>query len=577
MNMLKTITETPSKNPPLYISVIVFTILSMVFFPLLLKIIDIVVKNNEMRVTENVVARSENLLMSEINRVTGSLGDWSSWNDTYQFAQDENLDFVINNLMDNTFSNLDINAIIILNTKGEIIFEKYFDTEIQRNTPSPIDYDKLISAYPELIIMDEQSTKEGFINNQGFVMIAASKPILTSLEEGPPRGTMIFLKSLDQYSLAKISDLAMNTINLYSIPEVKDKFSAFPDRVDLEENFYLLSQGKERISGFKYITDIQQNSTLVLEAENTRDLFHQGRTTKLFVSGILLLLITAISWMAYEFTKSMAHAKAKEEAEVLNKRLLEESRVNAILLEKRVLERTRELELRNKEQETFNYSVSHDLRSPLRGISGYASILLKDHSSKMDESAQTFLGKIIDTTKRMDKLINDLLAYTRAEVVDEEKSLVDLEVMCNEILQDYEIDRTKIHIIKKFECMNIQVNRQSVKVILDNLIDNAIKFTRDVQSPEIFIGSTRQDVACLLTIKDNGIGFDMNYGEKIFEIFQRLHLPEEYPGTGVGLALVKKAIDRLGGRITVKSKIGEGTTFTVIIPMEKESQLTLLE
>ena len=114
-------------------------------------------------------------------------------------------------------------------------------------------------------------------------------------------------------------------------------------------------------------------------------------------------------------------------------------------------------------------------------------------------------------------------------------------------------------------------------MILQNLIDNAIKFSRDVNPPEISIESTRQDAACLLTIKDNGIGFDMNYGEKIFEIFQRLHLPEEYPGTGVGLALVKKAVDRLGGRITVQSRIGEGTTFSVLIPIEKEAQLTLLQ
>ncbi len=162
------------------------------------------------------------------------------------------------------------------------------------------------------------------------------------------------------------------------------------------------------------------------------------------------------------------------------------------------------------------------------------------------------------------------------DTLGEEKSLVDLEEMCNGILQDYETNHTNLRIAKKFGC-DFSGKRQSIKVILQNLIDNAIKFTRSVHSPEIIIGSTRQDAACLLTIQDNGIGFDMNYGEKIFEIFQRLNFPEEYPGTGVGLALVKKAIDRLGGRITVDSKIGKGTTFSVIIPLEKESQLTLLE
>lgn len=575
--MFELISKRQSKNPPLFVATLAFVVLSLTFFPLLVLVVDIAVKNNEQHLTEIVVTRSEKILMVETKGISSSLGDWSSWNDTYQFAQNENRDYITNNLMDNTFSNLDINTMIILNSEGEIIFEKYVDSVTQQIKPSPIDNAELIKEYPELIVRDGQSGVEGFVSHQGSIMIAASKPILTSLDEGPSSGTMIFLKVLDQNSMAEISDLALNTINLYTISNIQNEFSTFPDREDLDENFYVLPRGKDKISGFKYLNDIKQNSSLILEAENSRDLFQQGRTTKLFVSGILTVLFSTMSWLVYKSTKSIILAKEKGEEEELNKRRLEESRINALLLEKRVLERTRELELRNKEQQIFNYSISHDLRSPLRGISGFASILLKEYSSKMDESGQAFLNKIIDTTKRMDNLINDLLVYTRVDTLGEGKSLVDLEEMCNGILQDYETDHTNLRIAKKFGCRFIQANRQSIKVILQNLIDNAIKFTKSVHSPEIIIGSTRQDAACLLTIQDNGIGFDMNYGEKIFEIFQRLNFPEEYPGTGVGLALVKKAIDRLGGRITVDSKIGEGTTFSVIIPLEKESQLTLLE
>ncbi len=120
----------------------------------------------------------------------------------------------------------------------------------QQIKPSPIDNTELIKEYPELIVRDGQRWSEGFVSHQGSIMIVASKPILTSLDEGPSSGTMIFLKVLDKNSMAEISDLALNTINLYTISNIQNDFSTFPDREDLDENFYVLPRGKDKISGF---------------------------------------------------------------------------------------------------------------------------------------------------------------------------------------------------------------------------------------------------------------------------------------------------------------------------------------
>ena len=249
--------------------------------------------------------------------------------------------------------------------------------------------------------------------------------------------------------------------------------------------------------------------------------------------------------------------------------LFEKIRQNANELEKRVDERTKELKSKNKELETFTYTVSHDLKAPLRGISGYASLLMEDYSGSLDDEAKRYLNNLVLSTQRMSQLIEDLLAYSRIERREIKKTNVDLNELIEKIITEYDLatNSGNLQFKKEIDYGTVFTDQEALAQALRNLIDNAVKFTREQQNPVILIQTKKLEDHCLISVEDNGIGFDMKYYDKIFEIFQRLHLSEEYPGTGVGLAVVRKAIERLGGKIWAESTPGEGSKFFMELPL----------
>ena len=237
-------------------------------------------------------------------------------------------------------------------------------------------------------------------------------------------------------------------------------------------------------------------------------------------------------------------------------------------LEQRVQERTQELDAKARELETFAYSVSHDLKAPLRGIDGYSRLLQQDYASFLDDEGRLFLGHIREAVGRMNQLIEDLLAYARLEQRTLTAQPVDVAAVVRLVLKERqeEIDQRQVRISLDLSCGWVQAETEGLVQALRNLIDNALKFTHDIALPEIEIGCKTTSQNDLLWVKDNGIGFDMQYQDRIFEIFQRLHRSEDYPGTGIGLAIVRKVADRLGGRTWAFSSPGSGTTFYLELP-----------
>ncbi len=248
--------------------------------------------------------------------------------------------------------------------------------------------------------------------------------------------------------------------------------------------------------------------------------------------------------------------------------LFEQLRRNAVELEQRVDERTRELRSKNKELETFTYTVSHDLKAPLRGISGYSSLLMEDYADQLDEEGKRYLNNLIGSADRMSHLIEDLLSYSRVERREIKKTTIDLHDLLGKVVKEYqgEIDQHGIQFTLEIECGTLFTDQEALSQALRNLVDNAVKFSRDCASPRVTIRCDKTQDGFLISVQDNGIGFDMQYYDKIFEIFQRLHLSEEYPGTGVGLAVVRKAVERLGGKIWAVSTPGKGSTFYMELP-----------
>ncbi|HEX7004410.1 MAG TPA: ATP-binding protein [Trueperaceae bacterium] len=278
----------------------------------------------------------------------------------------------------------------------------------------------------------------------------------------------------------------------------------------------------------------------------------------------VLSLVQAESGRHYdENDLSLAMQLAERAAlAVDNARLYLESLRSNDELEKRVAERTAELLALNRELEAFTYSASHDLRGPLRGIDGFAQALFEDYGGALDERALGYVQRIQAGAARLGTIIDALLALSRLNRSDFRRVPLDLTLKARDTLvrlREVEPDRRVEARVQ--EGLRARGDSAMVRLLLDNLIGNAWKFTSDQATARIEVGSLEQDGERVFYVSDNGIGFDMNYADKLFEPFQRLHAIDTYPGTGVGLATVARIVDRHGGRISAEGKPGEGATF----------------
>ncbi len=238
-------------------------------------------------------------------------------------------------------------------------------------------------------------------------------------------------------------------------------------------------------------------------------------------------------------------------------------------LEQRVAERTSELEAKHREMEAFTYSVSHDLKAPLRGIDGYSRLLESDHLDKLDEEGRFFVSMIRKATSQMGELIDDLLAYSRVERGRPKLGSVAVGSVVASVVEGVAAEAAAGETALRTEIepeLSVLAEREGLVLALRNLLDNAVKFTAGRADRAIEIGARRSGEQVLFWVRDNGPGFDMRYHDRIFEIFQRLHRAEEYPGTGVGLAIVRKAVERMHGKVWAQSAKGEGAVFYVQLP-----------
>lgn len=240
--------------------------------------------------------------------------------------------------------------------------------------------------------------------------------------------------------------------------------------------------------------------------------------------------------------------KAEEEILVLNEEL-----------EKRVKERTEEME-------SFSYSVSHDLRAPLRAVNGYARILEEDYNDMFDAEGKRLLGEVQQNAKKMGILIDDLLAFSRLGRKEIEKSVINMSRLAELAIQ--EINQTNQHHarIKLAPLHPVEADHALMQHVLINLISNAVKYSGKKENPVIEISSKQEPGKITYAVCDNGVGFDMQYAHKLFGVFQRLHSADEFPGTGVGLAMVKRIINKHRGTIWAESTINKGTTFYFTLP-----------
>jgi signal transduction histidine kinase len=238
-----------------------------------------------------------------------------------------------------------------------------------------------------------------------------------------------------------------------------------------------------------------------------------------------------------------------------------------LALEKRVRERTAELEAANHELEAFSYSVSHDLRAPLRAVDGYASIITGRYGDQIPAEARRLLETITDRAHFMGRLIDDLLRLSQLSRQPLTNSTISMVALANEVLLELEGERAgrqvEVRIAELPDCVG---DRALLKQVLVNLLSNAFKFTGKTAQAVVELDSQQQSDATVYFVRDNGAGFDMKYSQRLFGVFQRMHRTDEFEGTGVGLSIVQRIIQRHGGRIWAEAALEKGATFYFSLP-----------
>jgi len=229
---------------------------------------------------------------------------------------------------------------------------------------------------------------------------------------------------------------------------------------------------------------------------------------------------------------------------------------------RRIRARTAQLEAANKELEAFSYSVSHDLRAPLRSIDGFSQALQEDYTARLDEEGRSHLRRVRAATQRMAHLIDDLLHLARVSRAELRSAPVDLSAVAQGVVA--ELRQREPRRAVEFVCVDqarVRGDPALLRVLLENLLGNAWKFTAQRRPARIEFGVSQQDGATAYFVRDNGAGFDMSYADKLFGAFQRLHSAKEFEGTGIGLATVQRIIHRHGGRVWAESAVDQGATF----------------
>jgi len=236
-------------------------------------------------------------------------------------------------------------------------------------------------------------------------------------------------------------------------------------------------------------------------------------------------------------------------------------------VEERLNQTTLEIQRSNAELEQFAYVISHDLQEPLRMVSSYTQLLAKRYSNKLDADADEFITYAVDGAKRMQMLLHDLLEYSRVGTQGKPFSLVNCADIVEQAIANLKIAIEESGASVTHDVLPTVIGDEGQLVrLFQNLIGNAIKFRRD-EPPQVHISAQRRNYVVTFAVKDNGIGIDPQHSQSVFEIFRRLHTREEYPGTGMGLAICKKIVERHGGHISVQSKPGQGSTFYFSINM----------
>jgi PAS domain S-box-containing protein len=340
-----------------------------------------------------------------------------------------------------------------------------------------------------------------------------------------------------------------------------------------------MSPSCERMTGYtpaefvadpKMIGRIVYPDDLQLLADHHHDIEHKEATA---VDFRIVRKDGEVRWIAHACQSVFGRDGKFMGRRVSNRDITERKQAEAALsrlnseLEGRVVQRTAELETAIYDLENFNYSASHDLRIPLRAVDGFSWILLEEHAQQLDAEGKRLLNVVRDNTRKMSLLIDDMQSFSSAGRLPMAPAVIDMAELVQEAMGELKSATAGRDIVLEVKSLpSVFADRPLMLRVMVNLLANAIKFSRSRATAQIEVGAGTGDGETVIYVKDNGVGFDMQYADMLFGVFQRLHGVEEFEGAGIGLAIVKRIITRHGGRVWAEGKVNEGATIYFSLP-----------
>ena len=454
---------------------------------------------------------------------------------------------------------------------------------IRTNGQADIKDGKVVRVFGNIIdITEHKEIEKALDETKSILQVAMDQSQAGIIIADAPSGKMRYLNNAGLEILGgegrfKIEDTGINKYSsIWQIRNLEGR-ALNPDEIPLER---AITSGHTSSQELIIRRGVDDDRSILSNAAPIRD--HNGN----IIAGIAVFLdITESQKIKTELQKlnDELEIRIKQRTEELNEKIQKLDKSQKAMLymvedlnkvSANLKEEQRKLELSNKELESFSYSVSHDLRAPLRAIQGFAGFLEEDYNDKLDDEGKRLLNVIKFNTKKMDQLISDLLNLSRITRTEMNSVEIDMHKLAKSIFEEFATDEQK----NKFKISinkipSIKGDQNLLKQVWANLIQNALKYSSKSDIKELEIGFSKESSEIIYFIKDKGAGFDSNYKHKLFGVFQRLHSAEEFEGTGVGLAIVQRIIHRHNGRVWAEGEINKGATFYFSLPISNNKNI----
>jgi signal transduction histidine kinase len=545
---------------------------------------------------ERDLTLAKTALQNSLTQLETNTFGYSYWDDTQAFVRGEQPEYLAeNDLINNPPPATGIDVLVLSDLQGEVAFARVYDLpdhgkEVESEVLGPLD--RYLSRRE-----DDATVFSGALLVAGQPALVVIAPLLNSAGQLPATGTMISVNYLHQEYLAELSKTIGSPLVLHTLNEIApEAVQAARTLWQTDPTQLVISSLSNLIQGYFLVPDIVGRPLLAFGVETQPTIYQQGLknvlilVATLFAVGVVAVLTVGVLLERVLLSRLSALSKSvrkiSEMGDVTARVTLSgqdelaglSQDINQMLSS---LEHQGEaLRKSNQELEQFAYVASHDLQEPLRKVQAFSDRLATKYATQLDDDGRLYISRMQDATTRMRNLIQDLLSYSRIRSKGQEFVLVDLNETVRGVVSDLEVRLEQSGgRVKLGDLPTVLADPMQMRQVFQNLIGNALKFKREGVAPVVKIAAKEAGSSYLIVVQDNGIGFEQQYAERVFEIFQRLHGRGEYEGTGIGLAIVKKILERHVGGIRAESEVGEGTRFILTLPKHQDTPFkrTLVE